>query len=97
MTILFAAAVRPRRERNGTSERWQTRFRKRPRAIWIRSNGAAWESNPPSAGLRRLTGFEDQSSISVEVRDVQPDRFGSGVVRDRVRDCQPGVGSVEAA
>jgi hypothetical protein len=23
-------------------------------------NGAAWESNPPSAGLRRLTGFEDR-------------------------------------
>jgi hypothetical protein len=59
--------------------------------------GAAWESNPPSAGLRRLTGFEDETSISVDVRDVQPDRFGSGVVRDRVRDCQPGVGSVEAA
>jgi hypothetical protein len=23
-------------------------------------NGAAWESNPPSDGLRRLTGFEDR-------------------------------------
>jgi hypothetical protein len=24
----------------------------------VRPDGAAWESNPPSAGLRRLTGFE---------------------------------------
>jgi hypothetical protein len=26
----------------------------------IQLYGAAWESNPPSAGLRRLTGFEDR-------------------------------------
>ena len=25
--------------------------------LWL--NGAAWESNPPTAGLRRRTGFED--------------------------------------
>ena len=29
----------------------------------IARNGAAWESNPPSAGLRRLTGFEDHEPI----------------------------------
>jgi hypothetical protein len=53
----------------------------------IGRNGAAWESNPPSAGLRRLTGFEDRwiSSPGVPPCPRSPSRTGSRVRGVRLR------------
>ena len=49
------------------------------RKVWL--NGAAQESNLPSVGLRRRTGFEDRRSMA---RFKEPDLAVATVYRTKV-------------
>ena len=58
-----------------------------------RLDQAEGEGFEPSTDPEARNGFRDETRLGWEVASVQAEWSGGGLLRDRVRDCQGGVGA----